>query len=666
MLGLLVASAAILATGSLAGARLARGSASTWALAAFVLAFAEVVLLSLATSALGAFSRWPLLLGALAVLAATAAATRRDRPPPLRPVFPALRDAVREPAIAAVAVVAAAAVAYSLALAVIPAPNDEDALSYHLARAALWTQQERIGSIDGALDTRLDAFAPNAEIAMAFTMALSGSGRYATLVQLLCALAAAVAVAALARRLGLGTRESVLGGLLFLTAPVVLLQASTALTDVVVGALVATAAALLLGRTRAELVLAAVAVALLVGTKLTGILSLPGLALLVVVARRRAAVAPLVALAAGSLAGCYWYALNVLQGRDAFGRIGGERVDSDLFAAAGRVIRLALAAFETPGAIGLDRVLYVVAAVGVAVVCLRRGCRTGAAAVGAGAVLLPLALIPVDHLLLRASQKGFAAIGESDAGFLDPERSATKASPIFSWYGALGTLLTALAIVIAVRAVRRRELPAAAAVAAAAPVLWIVLLGIGVPYWEWNGRYAIGGFAIGAALWGLVLRWPALGLATAAVVAVTTLLAFAHQHDRPSGLRLLEPTGERSLWTEPDWRLQATDNPHLIAIYRFFEEHVPLDAPVAVEPEVWPGGANIGGNLPAFPFFGRDLTRTVRLASSPDAARAAGAEWTLLRRPDEPRCEPGWRRAFRYEPWTVLRRDVTATCNGGA
>ena len=665
MLAVLVASAAILATGALAGARLARGSAATWALATFVLAFGEVVVLSLATSLAGAFSRWPLLLGALAVLGATAVATRPYRLPPLGPVVHRLRDALREPAIAVVAAVAAAALVYSIALAVIPAPNDEDALSYHLARAAFWTQQERIGSIPGALDTRLEAFAPNAEIAMAFTMAVSGSGRYAPLVQLLCAVASAVAVAALARRLGLGTRESVLGGLLFLTAPVVLLQASTALTDVVVGALVAAAAALLLGRTRAELVVGAVAVALLVGTKLTGVLSLPGLALIVVVARRRAAVAPLAAAGAGAVVGCYWYALNVLQGRDAFGRIGGERVESDVFSAAGRVIRLALAAFETPGAIGLDRLLYVVAAAVVAILCLRAGRRPASAAVGAAAVLVPLALIPVERLVLRASQKGFAAIGHSEAGFLDPERSATKASPIFSWYGAPGTLLTALAIVIAVRAARRGELPAAAAVAAAAPILWVVLLGVGVPYWEWNGRYAIGGFAVGAAVWGVVLRWPALALATATVVTLTTLLAFVHQHDRPSGLRLLEPNAERSVWTEPDWRLQATDNPHLRALYRFFEEHVPLDARVAVEPEIWPGGANIGGNLPAFPFFGRDLTRTVRLARSADAARDAGADWALLRRPDDG-CEPGWRRAFRYEPWIVLRRDDAAACSSGA
>jgi hypothetical protein len=162
-------------------------------------------------------------------------------------------------------------------------------------------------------------------------------------------------------------------------------------------------------------------------------------------------------------------------------------------------------------------------------------------------------------------------------------------------------------------------------------------------------------------MWGVVLRWRPVALATAAVVALTTLLAFVHLHDRPSGIRLLEPTREQSVWKQPEWRIQATDNPHLIALYRYFEEHVPPDAAVAVEPEVWPGGANVGGNLPAFPFFGRDLTRSVHLADSPEMAQAAGATWALLREP-EPRCARGWRRAFRYEPWVVLVRDASVTC----
>ena len=46
--------------------------------------------------------------------------------------------------------------------------------------------------------------------------------------------------------------------------------------------------------------------------------------------------------------------------------------------------------------------------------------------------------------------------------------------------------------------------------------------------------------------------------------------------------------------------MQATDNPHLLALYRIFDKHVPLRDRVAVEPETWPGAA-IGGNLPPFP-----------------------------------------------------------------
>jgi hypothetical protein len=199
----------------------------------------------------------------------------------------------------------------------------------------------------------------------------------------------------------------------------------------------------------------------------------------------------------------------------------------------------------------------------------------------------------------------------------------------------------------------------AALAVAAAPIVCIVLLGLGVPYWEWNGRYAIGGFVLGAALWGLVLRVPALRWPTAAIAVLTTSLAFVHLHDRPSGVRLLEPTDEASVWSQPDWSVQATDNPHLRALYRFAEKHVPADVSIAVEPEIWPGGTNIGGNLPPYPFFRSDLTRAVVLATSAEAARRKGAEWAVFR---GDACEPGWRRAFRHGVWVVLRRAPGASC----
>jgi len=663
---LVVSAALVAATGLLLSWRLADGGMTQWLVGAYVISFTEIVLVSLLLSIGSHLTRWTLLGTLAAVFVVAVAAAPRRRPNLFPGAGTALLQALRDPPIAAFALVVLGVVGYSIALGLFRPPNDEDALAYHLARAAFWKQQDGIGYIPGAADARLNEFAPNSEIVMAFTMITSGSGRYAPLVELTAALAAALAVFGIARRIGLTVREALFGGLLFVTLPAVALQMSTGLNDVAVASLVASVAFFLLRSTPPNLVLGGLAVALVVGMKLTGILALPGLALIVLTAHRRRAWRVLAALAISAGAGCYWYLLNVVRGGAAFGGIGGERVGTDVAAAASRVLRLLLATVELPGAIGLDRLFYVAAAaVLAAALVVGRGtpqARRARAALGAGAILIPLALVPLDHLILRGSQKLFFELGRADVGYLDSHRSATKASPIFSWYGPLGVVLTAFSLVVAIRAVRRRRLPSVAVVLAAAPILWIVLLGVGVPYWEWNGRYTMGGFALGTATWGVVLRVRPLAWATVALAFLATSLAFVHLHDRPSGLRLIEATHEQSVWSQPAWSIQATDHPHLRALYRFADEQIPSHARLAIEPEVWPLGTASGGNLPPFPFFGRDLTRTIVFARSPRAAAGAHAEWAVLRRDGIGRCVRGWGEELWYGNWLILRRSPGSTC----
>ena len=659
MLVLLLTTALVVAAALVLATHVAQGSVTSWLVAAYVIAFAEIVVVGLALSLVDAFTRWPLLAATAAVLALALVGTRPLRLPPVGAAARSLRAAVRDPVVAVVAAVAAGVVGYSFALAVFRPPNDEDAIAYHLVKAAIWAQNGAIGHVAGARDARVDEWVSNSEIVEAFTMVASGTGRYAPLLQLVAALAAAVAVVGIARRIGLQVRESLLGGLLFLTAPVVALQASTALNDVVVGSLAACAAYFLLGSVGRDLLLGGLAAALLVGTKLTGTLCLPGLALVALLARRQRPVTVLAVLAGAAVVGAYWYAFNAAAGRDAFGGVGGERTSLEPLAMLARVSRLFLAAIELPGAVGLDVLLYLVVAAVVGALLYRTTRRPVVAAAGAAVALLPLVAVGVEKQLLRGTQKAWFAIGREELA-LDAGRSATTASPLFSWYGAAGALLTILALVLVAREVRRRRLPPVALALAAAPVLWVILVGIGIPYWEWNGRYAIGGFALGAATWGVVLRLPPAGAATAAVVGLTAVLAFVHLHDRASGLRLLEPVDDPSVWTQPDWSLQATDNAHLRALYRFVERRVPEDAVVAVEPEVWPGPGPKAGNLPVYPFFGRDLTRTLHYADSPAAAARTGAGWAVLHAGDE-QCA-GWHRAFRYGGWIVLRRDPGSSC----
>src|SRR5262249_51415630 len=216
------------------------------------LGFAEIVVVSLLLSPGRWLSQTNLLWTLLVVLAVAAGlwyGLGRPRAPSFRAARAACREALRDPlvAILAVAVAAAsrdrvavaAAIGYVAALIVGTAPNDYDALWYHLARAAFWKQQHAVAYIAGANDARLNGFPPNAEILDAFTMILGKTERFVGFVQLSALLAAMVAVAGIARRIGLTVPHALFGALLFGTLPVVILQSATALNDLVFGALLA-------------------------------------------------------------------------------------------------------------------------------------------------------------------------------------------------------------------------------------------------------------------------------------------------------------------------------------------------------------------------------------------------------------------------------------------
>jgi hypothetical protein len=670
---LLLASALVATTSLLVSARLTRGSATAWLVGAYVIGFAEIVVVSVVLSLWSELDR-PFLLGTLFGLLCVSLLTIRGSSfPPIRDRARLFLVALRDPPVTVLAIVVLGVLAYSVALGLFLPSNDIDALQYHLARAAFWKQGERLGYIPGAGDARLDGLPPNGELPMAFTMIISGTGRFASLVQLAAALAAAMSIYGMSRWIGVDVRRALMASLLFLTLPAVAMQASTSLNDVIVASLVCASAFFLLRTDVSGLALAGLAVALLVGTKLTGILALPGLALIGLVSWRRRKWLPLGVLSASALVGGYWYWFNYVRVGDLFGASGisgagvsAEGVNADPLAALARIIRLSLAPIELTGAVGWDRLLYVIAAVVVACIMLTtpdgRRMRRKRAGLAALVTLLPLALVPAGQALVRASLKLYFELGRGDIGYLDPHRDVTKASPTYSWYGPLGFLLTLLSCVFVVRAVRRRQLPIVSLVLVAAPVLWIIFLGIAVPYWEWNGRYAMGGFALGAATWGVVLRVRSLAWATTALATLTALLAFVHMHDRAAGIRVFAKASEASVWSQPDWTVQATDHPEVRAILRFTALKVPRDAVIAVAPIVWPPDSELSGGMPIYPFFGPDLTRKVHLADSPKTATEEHAGWAVLRASEPEACVKGWAVAFSHAPWVVLRRAPGRLC----
>lgn len=107
-----------------------------FALAAYLFAWTELVLLGEALSAVRSVGRVGYAAGeALLLVAALAAWRLRGRPRPPRPVLPvgALR---RHPLLVALAVAVCAAFAYQAFIVVETPPNNFDSMTYHLSRAA--------------------------------------------------------------------------------------------------------------------------------------------------------------------------------------------------------------------------------------------------------------------------------------------------------------------------------------------------------------------------------------------------------------------------------------------------------------------------------------------------------------------------------------------------
>ena len=190
----------------------------------------------------------------------------------------------RIPILIVLAVATGLALLYVLALIVGTPPANHDSLTYHLTRAAFWAQDDRVGYIADAYDERLNAHPPNAEIVLTFLLEVGRNERLAGFVQFTAAVALAVGVFSLARKMGLARGEAAFGALLFLTLPIVLLQASTAQNDLVAASFLLAAAVFVLGDSRRELLLAAVATALAVGTKVPAAYGLPVLCALGLVA----------------------------------------------------------------------------------------------------------------------------------------------------------------------------------------------------------------------------------------------------------------------------------------------------------------------------------------------------------------------------------------------
>jgi hypothetical protein len=647
------------ASGVLAAAALGVRRWTEFALAVYVIAFGEVVALSLGLSLFGALTRGALLVGLAALLVAIAVVWGRAGSP-RPPALPSgLLASLRGPLLALTGV-AALAVGYLAVLNAATAPNGWDQLNYHLPRAAFWLQSERVGYIEAAYDNRLNFNPPNGEIAMAFWLGVTRYEVLTSFVQLAAGLACALGIAALSRRLGLDRREALFGALLFLTLPVILLQAGTTKNDLIVCAFLVAAAVFALGDSRGDLGLAALATALAVGTKFTGLYGVVLLGALVLLTQTRLSRWwRLAAIAGGALAGSFWFAVNAAETGDVLGdQSHTEGLTAILDPAANlfTVYGFALDAVDLSGAEGRDIWLYLLAAGVVAALLLAWRGRGRRALLEAGAaaalVASPLLFLELHtEIGRRGLYKVHQLLGQPDA-FLAFEGSLAyspaTASAGDSWYGVTGLLLAVGVGIAAVVLVRRGRLPRVALLFAAAPVVWLLLLAASLTYHPFHGRFFAFPVALSAALWGLALRvrpvaWAAVGLA-----ATTALVTLVHSLEKPSGLRLLDRTPTSSAWTMERWELQSAHAPGVGPLYRFFEKEVPPRDPVALALDADDFG---------YPVFGPRLERRVELVPFGSDAADIQARWLLAsfdRVADiDRRC---WRPVLEDDDGTIFRK----------
>jgi hypothetical protein len=647
---LAVGAGLLLTTSVLVGSCLRLASAVGFLLAVYVLATTELVAVSLALSPPRLLTRAGLLVsfGALLVVAVVVWLGRGRPLPQLRSVSPALRAALRDRAVVALATLALVVQLYLLVVALAVPQNSQDALLYHLPRAALWKQQHAVSYVADAPDERVDAAPPAAEIEVAASMILSRGDRYATLVQLVALLAACLAIVGIARRLGLGIAEAAFGAVLFSTCSIVVLQTPTALNDLAVAAPLVTCAYFALGRSRTELVLAGLAVALAIATKLTAVLALPVLALFVLAATRRSrwpAVA--VVAVAGVALGSVWYGVNLAEtGKldgglsTAFPQTADHAVDATV-ERLGRLFRDFLEMSNVWGngwlrspVPGLVAGLVVLVLAGVLLAVRRRREAAVATLVAATVVVVTPMLVTWGDVANRAVRQLAVAAGIADHA---PEGRVPERfweSTMVSAYGIAFVVLLIGVGPLVVRDVSRRRLSIAAVVAISAPVLFIVVLGLVLEYDAMRMRFVAFPVALTTAVLGLALRvrplaWTAVGL-TAATLAVLV----AYIVPRPAGLALLP--GNRSDESAQRWYMQAVLGGDAVA-FRFLEKRIPDDAEVALD---------LARDTYIYPAWDAGLERTVLFVPR-DGPVPTDADWLVVgpsRTSDEERLDAaGWK-----------------------
>jgi hypothetical protein len=460
----------------------------------------------------------------------------------------ALREALTDPVTVLFVVVVAVLLGYEAVLASTP-PNNMDSLTYHLARAAAWTQHGGIYWIPNAPEVELNAYQPFAELQNFFLMVATGGGRLYALPQYLSELAILVSVYGSARRLGYGVRPSTCAAALTGTFSVLALEAFTGQNDLFAASFPAVAACLLLGAFPAEAALAGAAVAFGIGTKLTTALVAPILAWLAIARGRLTFVTAVVGGIAGLVTiGMWGYVLNVVHTGHVFGAgTGGvqDRANPAYPRSVANAFYLAYGLMDTSvlsyHVIHWLALLGVVLAVAAFVWWFRRGRRRDAATEASGIALpflAPLLVVGGAALIAWGARQWCFPI-RGPGGLLGPldanlNQTYTRiANEDYSAYGPVGIVALLAAAVLAIVAFARRRADMRHLALACALPVFLVLVSLGSVWVPFLIRYFLLPAVLTAPLMALLLRRRAVAAAWLAVAAFAIAFTIAKDQPKP-------------------------------------------------------------------------------------------------------------------------------------
>jgi hypothetical protein len=588
---LLLPAFALLVVGAGAFAATLRLPLAGTLVAAYVLAFAEVILVAEALSPFHAIGEAGFLaLETLIAAAGTGLWLRAGRPSPTLPRF--RRGLISEhPLLVVLGIAVVVAVCFEAFLAVSVPPNNWDGMTYHLSRAAAWLQHGSLGRIT-AHTQRENAFPPNAEIQVLFTFVFAHGDRFAALPQFFAQLALIAGIFGTARRLGFDRPASVFAALMFTTLSEVALQATTVQNDLVVSACVVAAVYFVLGRTRVNVILGAIALGLGVGTKLTALYALPVIAVvaLATLPRRRLAELAVASGLAVTALGGYVYIANATHDGSVLGPASVRAPFEPKVTSRGTV--------STFG-----RILY------------RFGDLSGYS--------------PDWRVETKLRGIGSAVFQALHLDANPPESSQTRfsfqpntyANEDQSYFGPLGLLLLLpLAVVAVALRVVRRGSAVEVALALAIP-LFALEVALTYRYNLWIGRFMVVPVALASAV---VARVYATRLISATFACVgIVFLSFALQHNER------KPIGRTGT---PAWSLSRVAVESLTAS----GYDMPLETVAALVPDDATIGYRFGEDDFDYPLYGPRLTR--RLVALPEhrtlkAAAARGIEWVVTSAP---------------------------------